>query len=477
MSGKILLINTNRMRPRIAPIGLDYLASALERANADVRFFDLALEGRGWTERLKSLLRDFSPDLIGITVRNIDDCYFLSGRFLVSPLRWLIRHIRKYSDAGIVLGGVGYSIAPLGLLAYIEADYGIFGDGESAAVKLLQAVSSGREPKAHEIRGLVIRGQNHFQRAEIDPGRVKLNRKLADNSLYFELGGQVGIETKRGCSGKCIYCADPLAKGSKTRMREPEAVADEIEELLSSGVWAFHLCDSEFNRPYRHAAAVLSEIERRGLGKKIHLYGYFSPMPFDDDLAGLYAKAGGKGICFGADSGVDEMLSTLKRDHSAKDLETALAASRKAGIKVMYDLLLGGPGESKKTLSETISLMKRLKPDRVGISYGIRVYAGTELERRMRSEGESLRLSAGQRGQKQNPELIFPRFYVSPGLRKKGFDFLRKLVGDDNRFFLPAATAKKQNYNYSGNLYLEKLIAKGARGAYWKMLLDAGQKD
>ena len=56
MPGKILLINTNTMRPRVAPIGLDYLASALTGAGAEVHFFDLAMEGGDWKTRLKRML-------------------------------------------------------------------------------------------------------------------------------------------------------------------------------------------------------------------------------------------------------------------------------------------------------------------------------------------------------------------------------------------------------------------------------------
>jgi len=469
MPGKILLINTNRMRPRVAPIGLDYVAGALRGAGSEVCFFDLAFASRGWTFPLKKLLDEFKPNLVGVTVRNIDDCYFLSGSFLLRPVKRLVSWLKQNSGAQIVLGGVGYSIAPLALLNYLGADYGVWGDGEDVIVKLLNSVARGKQPMAEDIPGLVTKDAVALQRSELDPDRFKLNRKLSDNSMYFRMGGQVGIETKRGCTGKCIYCADPLAKGRKVRVRSAESVADEIEELLSCGAWAFHLCDSEFNRGRQHAEQVLREIAKRGLGEKISLYGYFSPKPFDLDLAKLFAAAGGKGICFGADSGSDELLSILKRDHCARDLEIVVNACKKAGIRLMYDLLIGGPNETKKTMAKTIKLMKKLEPDRVGVSYGLRVYAGTELAQMIRAEQSAC--AAGS--MKNNPELIFPVFYLSPALQKNGLDYLHELVGSDKRFFLPAQVSKKQNYNYSGNLFLERLIKKGARGAYWKILLDS----
>jgi len=460
MPGKILLLNTNRMRPRIAPIGLDYVGSSLLAAGAKVRLFDLALCERAWQSRLKKTLDEFRPHLIGVTVRNIDDCYFLSGKFLAGPIKYLVNWLRRNSPAKTVLGGVGYSIAPFALREYLGADYGVWGDGEQAAVSLLSAVAAGREPLSADIPGLVAPDQMS-RRAEIEPDAVWRDRKLSDNSLYFRLGGQAGVETKRGCNGSCIYCAEIISKGARVRLRSPAAVADELEELLSQGAWAFHTCDSEFNRPVSHAVAVLEEIVKRGLGKKIHLYAYLSPRPFDRAFARLFAAAGGKGICFGADSGSDEILSALKRDHWARDLATAVVAASKAGVRVMYDLLLGGPGETRKTLAETIRLMKKLKPDRVGVSWGVRVYEGTELQRMVMAEMNS-----------SNPGFIFPEFYLAPALEKDGLDYLRGLIGNDTRFFLPAKTVKRQNYNYSGNLFLERLVKKGARGAYWKILYD-----
>ena len=469
---RILLVNTNRLRPKISPIGLEYIASYLEHCGIEVRLFDWAFAEKGWSQQLKKKLKEFSPLLIGITVRNIDDCYYLSGQSFLNPIRWLISWFKKNSSAKIVLGGVGYSIAPKALLQYLGADFGIYGDGELALVQILELVSADKEINAGKLTGVLTPDSKTFHRAELAPDNFPRTRKLIDNYLYFQVGGQVGIETKRGCDGKCIYCADPLAKGRKIRMRNPIAVAEEIAELVSYGITAFHICDSEFNRPYFHCQEVLREFQRRGLGKKIELYSYMSPKPFDLDLAQLYSKAGGKGICFGVDSASEKMLKVLKRDHSIKDIENAVIFCKKAGIKVMLDLLLGAPGEDEKTLKETISLMKKIKPDRVGISYGIRVYDKTALKGLIEQGGRGDDEGIVFGGFQNNPELIFPTFYLSPALKKEGLNYLKKLIGKDPRFLLPSAPSKKQDYNYSGNLYLERLIKKGAKGAYWKILLE-----
>ena len=468
---RILLVNTNRLRPRISPIGLEYVAGSLIASGAELKVFDLAFAKRGFSQELKELLEKFSPLLIGITVRNIDDCYYLSGQSFLNPIRWLISWLRKNSSAKIVLGGVGYSIAPKALLEYLGADYGIYGDGELALVQIFDRTSSDQKIDEN-LTGVLTPNSKTFHRAELAPDNFPRARNLVNNYSYFQVGGQIGIETKRGCDGKCIYCADPLAKGRKIRMRNPVAVADEIEELISYGVSAFHICDSEFNRPYFHCYQVLEQIQKKGFGKKIELYSYMSPKPFDLDLAQLYRKAGGRGICFGVDSGSEKMLKILNRDHLVRDIEKAVSLSKKVGIKVMLDLLVGGPGENKNTLSETINLMNRLKPDRVGISYGIRVYDKTALKSLIEQEGKGDAEGIVFGGFQNNPELIFPTFYLCPALKKDGLNYLKNCIGKDKRFFLPSTPAKQQNYNYSDNLYLEQLIKKGAKGAYWAILSE-----
>ena len=65
------------------------------------------------------------------------------------------------------------------------------------------------------------------------------SRDLVNNAEYFRLGGQIGVETKRGCNRQCSYCVDPLAKGPTVRLRLPAEVADEMESLLHQGIDVF----------------------------------------------------------------------------------------------------------------------------------------------------------------------------------------------------------------------------------------------
>jgi radical SAM superfamily enzyme YgiQ (UPF0313 family) len=292
-------------------------------------------------------------------------------------------------------------------------------------------------------------------------------REAVDNRRYFQEGGMGGVETKRGCGQKCIYCADPLAKGRRYRLRPPSIVVDEIEVLLDQGVDHLHLCDSEFNLPYEHAAGVCEEIIRRGLGQRLAWYAYLSPTPFTEELASLMLRAGCKGIDFGVDHGDDRMLKGLGRSFTRHNLRETAAICHRHAIPFMYDLLLGGPGEDKESLATVISLMKEINPSRVGISAGVRIYRGTPLA--------DIALADFHKGNTSlrgaiNADFFAPIFYCSSALGDELYPFIASLVQKDERFFFGGREEVETNYNYNTNSILIEAIKRGYRGAFWDIL-------
>ncbi len=467
----VLLINTNCMQPPIAPVGLDYIAGTLEAEGVPAAILDLALEEEplGAVERH---LRSESPALIGITVRNTDDCYFLSQDFLLPPVRELIQRLRELSDAPVAVGGVGFSVMPGPVLEFLGADWGVWGDGERALARLARALSQGRDPR--ETPGLICRVGGVFRRnrPEFPPlDSLPLERRSAiDNARHFREGGQGGVETKRGCPAGCIYCADPLAKGKALRLRSPRKVAEEFESLLSQGVTHIHLCDSEFNLPLDHALEVSRELIARRLGEKVRWWAYLAPKPFPGELARLMKRAGCAGINFGADSGSQGMLKRLGRHFGREDLRETARTCREEGLTFMCDLLLGGPGEDRESLRETVSLMKELAPDRVGASLGVRVYPGTGLARLVKKEGPG-RQNANLRGSIEgNGSFLKPVFYLSRAMGDDPEGYLKELIEGDERFFLGSRPGEEGSYNYNANEVLLEAIRSGERGAYWDIL-------
>ncbi|HNQ90171.1 MAG TPA: radical SAM protein [Verrucomicrobiota bacterium] len=468
---RVLLVNTNRMKPAIAPVALDYLADSLEATGCDVHLLDLCFSVDTDAD-IAAALNRATPDVIGLTVRNTDDCYMSGQAFFLPEIRRLIGQIRAVSPNPVVLGGVGFSVAPEAILDYCGADFGVRGDGETALVEFVRAFEAGREWQS--VPNLIYRDHGRLRQnpprwvdlAQVPPRR----RAFLDNPRYFREGGQAGFETKRGCTMGCIYCADPVAKGRTRRLAPPALVVGELSALHAQGIDHGHTCDSEFNLPLDHARAICQAIVDAHLGSAIRWYAYCAPAPFPDDFAALCRRAGCVGINFGVDSGSNDMLRRLGRHFTADDLIATAAACRRHGLRFMYDLLLGGPGETRASVRETIDLMRRIQPDCVGLSLGVRVYEGTPLARTLRAESE-LPSHPHLHGAKQtHPALLEPVFYLSPELGTDLLPWVRESVAGDPRFFLPADTGANPNYNYSENAVLVRAIANGARGAYWDIL-------
>jgi len=468
----LALINTNMMTPPIAPIGLDYIASAAKSFGIETEVLDLCLQ-ENKQAGIEKFFRDKSPSLAGLSFRNIDDCFWPSAKTFLPELKNCIEKIKAVTDSPIVVGGVGFSILAERILQYCGADFGIRGDGEYAAAALYQQVTGGK--KFDQVPGLLWRsGKEIIVNPPAWPEQIsiKTKRDAIDNTTYFKLGGQIGIETKRGCNRNCLYCADPLAKGRTVRVRDPKEIALEAAALVQQGINVLHICDSEFNIPPEHAFAVCEEFIRTGLNRKIKWYVYLSTVPFSEALAEIMQRAGCVGINFTGDSASTKMLKAYRQMHLKSDIALAIKYCKQNNIKVMIDLLLGGPGETVETAKETVDFIKSVNPDCAGASLGIKIYPGTEMEKAVLSEGTPEENPNIKRKYDGKVDFFWPTFYISHLLGERPVELICDLIGDDKIFFppTPEAATDIKDHNYNDNAQLFEAIKNGARGAYWDIL-------
>jgi radical SAM superfamily enzyme YgiQ (UPF0313 family) len=469
---RIVLINPNPMTPPVAPLALDYIGSACDAAGIAVDLVDCSVD-RNWRQTLAcALARD--PILVGISSRNIDDSYFASRDFSLQRIVPVIEEVRRLTTAPICLGGVGFSIFPFAAMEFCQAPFGISGDGEDSLVKLVQAFTG--KLSLDKVPGLVRKEKGYYKSNPVTRtslAKMDLSaRSLIDNRFYLEHGGQVGFESKRGCSLNCTYCPEPSVKGRNVRLRHPKNVVAELNNLCKQGVNVLHTCDSEFNCPHDHAIAVSKAMIESNLGNKIKWYAYCTPHNFSDELAGLMRRAGCVGIDFGADHGDQSMLRRLGHRYSAEDLMRIRDICHRHDIICMFDLLLGSPGETRTSIATTIRLMKKLKPERVGISLGVRVYPVTAMGKEIVATGKgNLSKNPNLFGDLENNEsMLRPLFYCHAQLGDDVEEWLHDLIGDDPRFLLGRRSDAELNYNYNDNPELTAAIARGHRGAFWDIL-------
>jgi hypothetical protein len=421
---KVLLIATNReSRPSYAvPAGLAYLQTALQQAGHEARILDLCFEpDERLTEAVTTAIRDHQPGLIGISIRNIDNETYLRYRGNLGDVRLVVEACRAASRAPVVLGGSAFSLMPADIMRLLDVDLGVVGEGEPAIVALADALSEGRP--IEDSPGLMRRTGDSLAVATpsrvADTATIVAPRSFVPDPRYFSskvVGPQptYGIQTKRGCAFRCSYCSVPAIEGKRFRLRSPAHIVDEMRHVRDIGdVRRFFITDSVFNIPRRHAVAVCEEMVAANLG--VTWMAYSNPLHFDDELSELFKRAGCETLNFGLDAGCDEMLRSLQKDFSAADIATATACTRRAGIRIVHSLLLGGPGETVATVAGTLRTMDQCPPDVLTIAFGIRLYPKTPLWE-------------GIRGEQADIEMLKAVFYVDEHLGAAECDDILGLI-------------------------------------------------
>jgi radical SAM superfamily enzyme YgiQ (UPF0313 family) len=384
------------------PLGLACVAAATQKAGHEVALLNLMFEGDP-TLGIRTSIEDFRPHVIGISVRNIDDQKMLQPQFMLAPVREVIATCRSLSDASIVLGGAGYSIFPESALRYLGADLGIQGEGEVVFPVVVERIGKGAQ--VSDIPGVYLPGQTPEGRS-FEKNLDAL--PLPEPSLWIPSGAinlWVPLQSRRGCPLDCTFCSTSTIEGRAMRRRSPTPVVKWLAKLRETGCRNYNFVDNTFNLPPIYAKDLCRQIIEAKLD--LHLWCLIYPKHIDRELVELMRQAGCRQISFGFESGSDRMLRSLNKQFNSHEVSAAAGLFAEAGIKRMGFLLLGGPGETKDSVEESLSLADSLNLEALKITVGLRIYPQTPLAKIALAEGI---ISADE-------DLLLPRFYLTPELR------------------------------------------------------------
>ncbi|MEW6264843.1 MAG: lipid biosynthesis B12-binding/radical SAM protein [Thermodesulfobacteriota bacterium] len=372
---RVLLISPNKLdlpHP-VYPLGLDYVAGAISPPH-EVRILDLMAAGT--PEALERTILDFQPEVVGLTLRNIDNADATGSESYLDVTGSVVQRIRQVSRAKIVLGGSGFSILPAETLSRLEADYGVVGEGERL-VFLLEALSNGADPAGRP--GVLVRGEKTVREAGPWSGAVIRREPAggAGTAYYLRNGGILNMQTKRGCPFRCLYCTYPLIEGHKLRRFAARDVAAEALALEQAGARFLFIVDSVFNADIEHSLAVARAFRQAGL--KTPWGAFFTPKAPPAGYFEELARAGLTHIEFGTDSLDPDMLQAYRKPFTVAEVFQAHQAAVAAGVNAAHFLLLGGPGETRDTLTRTLDHAEKLSPTVVFFYAGVRIYPGTAL--------------------------------------------------------------------------------------------------
>lgn len=416
----VLIISTNRSASPapVLPFGACLVAEAAERAGHCVTLLDLMFEKRP-VAAVKSAVLDTKPDVVGLSVRNIDNNDMHATAFYINEVNPLLPAVWAHSEAPVVLGGAALAVMPEQILRAVDADCAVVGEGENTFCRLLSRIAE-RQPY-HDLPGVASIDRGIFK-ASPETRRecfVPDYRRWLDLSRYRSRMCTIPLQTKLGCQFQCVYCTYRKIEGETYRLFEPGSVAETACRLVSAGLRDIEFVDNVFNAPEEHALALCDSLIRSRVRARFQSVE-LNPAYFSRELVAAMEKAGFAGMGLTVESASDNVLHGLRKGFSARDVFSAAEILRGRRIPCIWIFMLGGPGETQKTVRETVQFAeKHIRPgDAAFFNIGIRIYPGTELEAIARRQG----VLAVPRDR-----MLVPVFYVSPDVDAS---WIRKQVQD-----------------------------------------------
>ena len=444
---KVLLVATNqadrfmdRMVVRPVPIGLAYIAAAVDENRHDLKVLDLMFSDDGATD-VERAVREFSPDLVGLSIRNLDNQSFFNPASNLPGVRAVVDRIRSVSEATILCGGPAFGILPAECLEYVDADLGIAGDAGEAFSTLLDRLESGADYA--DIPGMVYRRDGAVKVSE---GRFTSyfhnapRLDLLDMRRYNGSGFGVGVVTKLA---QAYYPAsdgdgggdgdgenDDGASGGKGvafggfdgddwRIRDPDDVVNEVRALNDDyGINKIFFIDSGFNIPPDRAKALCRAVIESGV--KIRWNSYVRPGYGDDELLRLMKESGCSLALLAESGGSGDLAERLDR------MGVMGHMMQEAGLPFALNMSFGEPGETRDGVERKLSLMKQIHPSFAVLRAGVRVLPGTAVAKAAVDEGPI----AGE------SDLIEPVFYMDAAVRDWLPERLRDEAADRPRWNL-----------------------------------------
>jgi anaerobic magnesium-protoporphyrin IX monomethyl ester cyclase len=348
---------------RLPPIGLMYVAAALEKAGFKVQMLDNYLMKKS-TEEIKQLITQVNPEIVGIT------CGSATYPRCVETSK-AIKQVKP--DCKIVVGGWHASYMPDSLLANSEIDYVVMGEGERAISELAAAITNGNEKAAASITGVAVKrnGENiknppkYIENMdEIPyPARHLLPLELYDRTIeYLDAKPADVMSISRGCVFNCGFCETRKLWGNICRGFSPKRVIGEIEDLQSRyGTKGIYFINDNFTLRKKETAELCNLM----IENKLDLEWVCDTRVdlVNDELLSLMSKAGCKTIWFGVESASTKILQRIGRNTTPQEVETAFKLCRKNGVKTACSFMLGLPDETLKDMEDSLKFAKKLNPD------------------------------------------------------------------------------------------------------------------
>ncbi len=381
---RILLINPSypfEEFPRLL-VTLPYIASSLRAEGHEVEILDLLLS-RTTPDKIERRMQRFRPQLVGITSVTLN-------HHIANSIGEVVR--KCDGNVRIAMGGPHVSFEIEGSFRDLPGlDYIGIGEGEHTMVELARSLAGRMDVR--DVRGLALRGDGGIVRTAPRPLEDDLDRlpvparDLVPLARYLAFDSHASVVTSRGCPYECVFCSAPAWTGRSVRYRTPSLCVDEIEGLAAHGFTEITIEDDLFTLYRKHFMAVCDELVRRDTGIRWNAFSRVDTI--SPEIVETMARAGCQAICFGVESGSQEVLDLVKKRSSLDKVKEAMRMTQDVGISALASFIIGLPGETEETLRKTVEFANELHQE-FGSLYGFHILApfpGTEVRDKAKDYG------------------------------------------------------------------------------------------
>jgi radical SAM superfamily enzyme YgiQ (UPF0313 family) len=339
-------------------LNLALLARPIIEAGYTVKILDLNVIDN-FEQVLREDVKKNVPRFAGITFTT--PLYQEAAR-----LAGIIKEIRP--DTYVIAGGAHATTFPLEVVRDSSFDMVAVGESDFVLRELLSV------SRFKNVKGVVFKQNGNIvdtQRAELVHNLDQLPfpawelydlNKYKRLSLSNRMSPPGYLETSRGCPWGCVFCNKNI-QGRKFRAKSPVRVVDEIEYMLKIGFREINILDDTFSTDLDRAKEICDKIINRGLKFLWHPLNGMRVDRVDKELFVKMKKSGCYKVSFGIESGNQGVLDRIDKGIELGQIRKAVSWARELGFETFGYFMLGLPGETERTIRDTINFAKELKLD------------------------------------------------------------------------------------------------------------------
>jgi anaerobic magnesium-protoporphyrin IX monomethyl ester cyclase len=349
---------------KLPPLGLSYVAGALEKADFQVEMLDNYMLNKP-IEEVKQILAKLNPEIVGIT------CGSATYRRCLETARAAKETLPQCK---VVVGGWHASYLPDTLLEQADVDFVVMGEGERAMVELSRQITTSNDPSllagiagvGYKHDGSLMKNAPKFieNMDEIPfPARHLLPLHLYDRTIEFlDVKPADVMSIARGCPFSCAFCETKKLWGNTCRTFSPARVMDEVRYMVDKfGTKGIYFINDNFTIKKKQTEELCDLLRKSGLD--LEWVCDTRTDLVNRELLEKMKAAGCQAIWFGVESGSPRILKRISRTITIEQTENAFRLCKQVGMRVACSLMLGFPDETREDLEATRRFADKLDPD------------------------------------------------------------------------------------------------------------------